>query len=362
MNLTHTWRFFRSGGFDQVRLDTAADLKALGELDPKLWAALSCPVGNLEFDSRTLQLIDTDGDGHIRVPEIIAATDWAVALLKNPEDLLQGRTELSLDAINDSTSEGAAVLASARHILQNIGKSGESVITLEDTADLSNIYASTQFNGDGIVPVSSADKTDVQQVIGEIIQCVGAETDRSGLQGISERGVEQFFTEARAYSSWWHIAEKNAQNILPLGETTEAAKKLLDRLQAKIVDYFTRCQIAQYDQRAAESLNPALTEYQTFTKIDLSAHSGQIAALPLATIAANKPLPLEAGINPAWSDAIAEFKATIVVPLLGRAPSYALASAMAATVPTVPTVRHASSLVGNQARRSCGIARHQTRT
>lgn len=317
MNFSHKWRFFRSGGFDQVRLDTAADLITLDELDPKLWAALSCPVNNLEFDARTLQLIDTDDDGHIRVPEIIAAANWATALLKNPEDLLHGRTTLALDAINDGTTEGATILASARHILQNIGKSGESIITIEDTADLSKIYASTQFNGDGIIPVNSADKVDVQHVIEEIMQCVGSETDRSGLPGISEQKIEQFFTEARAYSSWWQIAEKNAQNILPLGETTEAAKELLDRIQAKINDYFTRCQIAQYDQRAAESLNPVLAEYEAFAKIDLSAQSLQVAALPLATISANKSLPLESGINPAWFDAIAEFKATIVDPLLG---------------------------------------------
>ncbi|MBX3616091.1 hypothetical protein [Nitrosomonas sp.] len=317
MNFPHKWRFFRSGGFDQVRLDTAADLKALGELDPKLWAALSCPVDNLEFDARTLQLIDIDHDGHIRVPEIIAATNWASALLKNPEDLLYGRTDLSLNAINDNTTEGATVLASAKHILQNIGKSGESIITIEDTADLSRIYASTQFNGDGIIPAESADKADVQQVIREIIQCIGSETDRSGLPGISEQKIEQFFTEARAYSGWWQTSEKNAQNILPLGETTEAAKKLLDRIQAKINDYFTRCQIAQYDQRAAESLNPVLAEYEAFTKIDLSAQSQQVAVLPLATISANKSLPLENGINPAWFDAITEFKRTIADPLLG---------------------------------------------
>ena len=28
----HTWRFFRAGGFDQVRLDTGADIANLGAL------------------------------------------------------------------------------------------------------------------------------------------------------------------------------------------------------------------------------------------------------------------------------------------------------------------------------------------
>jgi hypothetical protein len=33
----HAWKFFRVGGFDQVRLDTGADLVALEQLDQKLW-------------------------------------------------------------------------------------------------------------------------------------------------------------------------------------------------------------------------------------------------------------------------------------------------------------------------------------
>ena len=59
----HIWRFFRSGGFDQVRLETADDLRHLSELDPKLWTVLNCPATGLEFDARTAALLDADGDG-----------------------------------------------------------------------------------------------------------------------------------------------------------------------------------------------------------------------------------------------------------------------------------------------------------
>ncbi len=131
----HKWRFFRSGGFDQVRLETGADLKALDQLDPKLWAALGCPTSGLEFDERTLQLIDTDEDGHIRAPEVVAAVKWATSMLENPDDLLRGAAELPLAAIDDSTPEGAELLASARQILLNLGKEEATVITAEDTAD-----------------------------------------------------------------------------------------------------------------------------------------------------------------------------------------------------------------------------------
>ncbi len=62
----HRWKFFRYGGIDQVSLETAEDLKNLEQLDPKLWAAMTCPTQNIEFDSRTLDLIDTDKDKRIK--------------------------------------------------------------------------------------------------------------------------------------------------------------------------------------------------------------------------------------------------------------------------------------------------------
>ena len=73
----HVWKFFRTGGLDQVSLETAEDLLALSQLDQKLWVALSCPVKGLELDEQTLSLINADGDGHIHVREIIAAVNWA---------------------------------------------------------------------------------------------------------------------------------------------------------------------------------------------------------------------------------------------------------------------------------------------
>ena len=46
------------------------------ERDIRKWYAISCPVAGLRFDARTLQLLDTDGDGHIRTPEVLAAIDF----------------------------------------------------------------------------------------------------------------------------------------------------------------------------------------------------------------------------------------------------------------------------------------------
>ena len=59
MATTHTWKFFRAGGFNQVVISSGADLLNLDQLDQKLWVALACPTTGVEFDKATLALIDT---------------------------------------------------------------------------------------------------------------------------------------------------------------------------------------------------------------------------------------------------------------------------------------------------------------
>ena len=315
MGSNHTWRFFRAGGFDQVRLDSGADLLALEELDQKLWVALACPTTGLEFDAKTLALIDTDQDGRIRVPELIAAVKWAGLCLKDPDELLKGAGELPLSAINDATPEGKAVLASARHLLANLGKSEAKVVTLEDTADTAKIFAQTQFNGDGIVPADSAADEATKAALNDLMSCLGAETDRSGKPGVSQAKVEQFFAEAQAYSDWWKQAESDS-SILVLDGATAAAAATLQALKAKVDDYFTRCRLAAFDPRAVNALNREEKDYLVFAGKELSLSSAEVAAFPLAQVAAGKALPLNEGLNPAWAGLMTQFTGAIVRPLL----------------------------------------------
>ncbi|MBC8417328.1 MAG: hypothetical protein ISR62_00120 [Desulfobacteraceae bacterium] len=314
----HTWRFVRLGGFDQVRVETGADLLALDYLDQKLWAALSCPTHGLEFDEQTLQLIDTDGDGRIRVPEIIAATKWAASGLKNPDDLIRGAKALPLTAIDDSHPEGMEILSSAKQILKNLGKSDVTEITVDDTADTVKIFSETKFNGDGIIPPDSADDDATREVIKDIIVCLGSEEDRSGLPGVSQEKVDKFFTEAQAYADWWKKAEDDAISVLPYGDATGDAAAVFHAVRAKVDDYFIRCRLVEFDQGSAGALNPSKEAYEALSLKDLSASKEDIAAFPLASIDAGKPLPLKEGINPAWAGAVAKLDSEIVRPLLGE--------------------------------------------
>jgi len=314
----HRWRFFRVGGFDQVRIETGQDLASLAQLDQKLWMALSCPVTGLEFDQKTLEMIDTDHDGRIRVPEIIAAVSWAVALLKNPDDLLKGSAELPLAAINDETAEGKKLLSSAQHILANLGKEGATTITPTDTADTERIFAQTRFNGDGIVPPDAAENHELQQIIGTIIDCCGAERDRSGKPGVSQEKVDIFYADLQRYADWHEEAAAPENGIRPLGDLTDTAFAALNTVRAKAEDYFARCRLAAFDNRALSALNLREEEYLAIAGKDLSNAAAEISGFPLAIVAAGRPLPLREGVNPVWADTVSAFTAAAVVPLLGE--------------------------------------------
>jgi hypothetical protein len=256
--MSHTFKFFRAGGFDQVRIDTAADLLALKELDQKLWVALSCPVKGIEFDTRTLALIDTDNDGHMRAPELLAAIDWAAARLNDPGVLAQQLDGVPLSAIKDDDTT-AALRAAAQGLLQE----GQTHIS---------VYAAS-----------------------------AAEAEYS----------------ARALAAW----EAAGSAAKPLGDATEPACTAVAAVKDKLDDFFVRCRLASFDARAGEAMNASDDALKSLGGAALSAGHADIAALPLARVGAGATAPLGAGIdsgtNPAWAARIAAFREAAVVPLLG---------------------------------------------
>lgn len=316
MGETHVWRFFRAGGFDQVRLENGADLKALSQLDQKLWVALSCPTRGVEFDIRTLDLFDADHDGRIRASEILSAVNWALERLSDPDILVKEGDVLPLSAIDATRPEGARILASAKRILANLGKAGENGITPDDTLDTERIFAQTRFNGDGVLPPEASDDADVASAIRDIMDVIGSQPDRSGVPGITRPSLEVFDKEARAFADWWKLA-RNDSAILPLGDATVGAFEAYVAVKSKIEDYFTRCHLAAYDGRAANALNRSEEDFVALAPRLLSAAADEVGEFPLARVAAARPLPLEDGINPAWAERMAAFRSQIVVPLLG---------------------------------------------
>lgn len=311
----HVWNFSTVGGVKRVNLESGEDLKHLSSLDPKLWTALSCPVDGLEIDKKTLQIIDFDNDGKIRVPELIAAAEWVTSILKNPDVLLKEEPVFELSSINEQTELGKTLLESAQIILKNLGKEHATTLTVEETSDTEKIFAGTRFNGDGIITEDSTSDAELKKVIEEIISCLGSVTDRGGKQGITLDILNSFIENCEKYASWLAKKDANLQAILPFGDHTEKAFQNFCAVKSKIDDYFIRCRLAAFDTQSTEVLNLQVARVETITANDLSTCMDEIAAYPLAKIEGNKALPISNGINPAWEKTISEFKQLIVTPL-----------------------------------------------
>ena len=112
----YKWSFANVGGATRVRIETAEDIRHLGELDKKMWTVLSCPVNGLEISSDSLSLMDQDGDGQLRLKEVVATADWLCATLKDPQSLFEQSDVITIENIAD---EGIRVIGDR---LQKEGK------------------------------------------------------------------------------------------------------------------------------------------------------------------------------------------------------------------------------------------------
>ncbi len=314
-SISHAWNFFRTGGLDQVSLTSGADLLALEHLDQKLWVALSCPVKGLELDEKTLALIDSDADGRVRVPELLAAIKWAAARLKDPSVLLSAADSLPLAAINDAMPEGKILLASAKQILSHLGKKNATALPVADAANTAKIFAASALNGDGVIPPEATEDAATQTLIKEIIATVGGTPDLAGSTGVTVAQIDSFFADLAAYVGW--VEQSAAKEIAILGSATDAAVGALKAVRAKVEDYYARTRLAAFDGRALAALNRSETEYLALAAKDLTISATEVAGFPLARIAADAPLPLLTGVNPAWAAALATLHAAVVTPVYG---------------------------------------------
>lgn len=312
----HTWKFYRLGGLDQVAFETKDDLLNLEQLDQKLWVALSCPVKGLEIDEKTLAMIDSDGDGRIRVPELIAAVKWASARLKDVSLVLKPGEELPVSEVDDGNAEGKAILSSVRQVLVALGKPQAASVSLADVGDTKRIFASSMFNGDGVITPASTTDAALSQVIKDIIATQGGVADKGGELGTVEDRIAKFFAELAAFSAW--SVQGGSEAVLSLGDRTAAASAAVQAVRAKVDDFFTRNRLAAYDPRSVAALNRAEGEYAALAAKDLSASSSESACFPLARIDGSGVLSLVSGVNPAWAPAVAVLRAAAVAPVYGE--------------------------------------------
>ncbi len=250
----YDWKFSTVGGVTRVNIENGDDIAHLDELDQKLWTVLSCPVKGLEFDERTLAMMDSDKDGKLRVNEVVAAAQWLRKVLEDMDYLTEGRDSITFDAVKSDTDEGKQVIEAARMILGKLDVKKEE-ISLADVKAYMDVYEE---------------------------KCK----------------AEYTAAESEPYEP-------------PYGEGSDAAEAAVNAVRAKVADWFMRCKLAQFDEDAMGALDVQVEKIAAISDKNLGDSVAEIADYPLARPTKEGLLPLTKGINPAWQGAMATLVAAV---------------------------------------------------
>ncbi|MWP45925.1 phage holin family protein [Gilliamella sp. Pas-s27] len=304
--MSHMWTFQRVGGLDQVVFKNANDIINLPNLDPKLWVALSCPTTGLDFDERTLELLDSDKDGRIRIPDILDAISWTQDKITSFDSILQSSETLPLSEINTSTPQGQKLSITAHSILASLNKNGIDYLTQDDIQQSIQSNANKLYNGDLIFPASSELSADMQIFIQTAIDTTGAQKDMSGQDGIDLNIATTFVDNLKTWLQW---QTQISTTPTPFRENSAEIWKLIEQLKPKIDDYFLRVELAQYAPQAQTSLNVD-EKFIVPTQNGLLSDK-DLTELPLSKIDINNTLDLVNGLNPLWKAKISRFKTLV---------------------------------------------------
>lgn len=135
----HKWTFASVGNVTRVTIHTGEDIRHLGELDKKMWTVLSCPVSGLEISEASLSLMDVDGDGKLRVADVVATADWLCAMLHKPDSIFAQTDVLSLSSIADES-----MLAVAQKVVAMKGAEQDYVCLADVDAALASVTVEEQ--------------------------------------------------------------------------------------------------------------------------------------------------------------------------------------------------------------------------
>ena len=305
----YKWSFANVGGTPRVKITTGEDIAHLAELDPKLWTVLSCPVKGLEISDKSLGYVDVDGDGKIRINDIVATSQWLTGVLKDKNLILAGSDSVDLEQVNQENEAGRKLYLSAKQVLVNLGKEG-NVVTLADIADVAAIFAKTRFNGDGVIIEASADDADEKAAVAAAVQTQGGVVDRSGEMGVDAAKIEAFYADLAAYAAW-----NDAVVEAPFGADTDAAIAAYNALDAKVKDFFMRSKLAAFSPDSTSSLDVQTAHISAISAENLIGKTEEIASYPLARVTGKAEIDLNEPVNPAWA---AQFETLKSVAMKGK--------------------------------------------
>lgn len=253
----YKWSYCSLGGTTRVNIASGADIAHLRELDEKMWTVLSCPVKGLELDERTLDLIDYDRDGKIRVEEVVTAAEWLCSVLKDPNSILLGHDFIDFADFNLDNEEGVKLAESAKQVLKIMGLN-KTTISLAELDEFLAHY-----------------DEDCQKQLEESLAALSVAS-------------------------------------APYGDNSDDAVAAVQAIRDKVADYFIRCKFIQFHDDCAAALDVSVEKVAAISEKNLSLCVEEISNYPISRPIANAVLPINEAINPAWQSAFSKVKKLVL--------------------------------------------------
>lgn len=279
----YSHKFFRMARTMQVALTCGADVENLCNLGRRYWLTLSCPVSDVG-GNRTVQFLDNDNDGRIRIPDVLNAINWLKPRLSSFDVLFTEAEGLVATDIRTDTDEGAVL----RKLFDSLN--GGQLLPITQLADAIASFKAGMANGDGVIPVSAVDSKFT--ALAEAILAVTGGTDGcDGLKGISLADLETFASARDAYIAWT-IAKPEINEALKDIPPADAVA-CVERLTEKVSSFFEACELLRYNPAAEASFALPIT-------------TDALLDAPLAKITPETTtIPVVQGANPAWTKDLA---------------------------------------------------------
>lgn len=260
-----------------------ADIDALETLDQKYWLMLSCPIQGLGDGEAVGRLLDTDKDGRVRIPDVLAAIAWLRLRLNGFDCLFTPANGLEAKDICPTSPEGDVLAKVFKRLAP------EGLLTASAMDGAIKAFREQADNGDGVVPATAAGEA--WTAVGEAILAVtGGALAVDGSKGITKDILDAFVKARADYETWVAAAP---QATFPEAIDPAKASAAVKSIAAKIDAFFLACDTVRYNPAAKASFE---------APTDIAHLADAPICLPNAEA---YTLPFERGINPADSASMA---------------------------------------------------------
>jgi len=291
------FRFRMIGGGLQLQIRTAEDLKSISHLDEALWAMTGVDTDSLRFDQDFLRFLDCDHDGKIRSEEVKTALDFIQNTFRDISCVARSDEFLKISSISPDAPGAAEIIDCARLLLNNLNRSDDDGLSVDDIRNTEAVTSFSGRNGDGVIVCEEGLAKHLQQQISMIIASGRVSRDISGRDGVDLDNVVDFENALARRIALLEQIEKDPA-ILVYGEDTAGVYELFADCSELLDGYFLNSAAGRFLDTDPERAVKKVFSADLMVPADVrQALVNAAAAVPLK----NGELDFNAQLNPLYA-------------------------------------------------------------